>query len=125
MRSLAIIAALAGLMGAAGVALAARAAHGGSDPNLMLAAMFLVIHAAALPGLAAFGRSCGRPHGFALAGGMLALGASLFSGDLAMRGLAGSKLFDFAAPIGGSLLILGWLALMVAGLMAAFQARQG
>ena len=44
-------------------------------------------------------------------GSSLALGTLLFSGDLAKRGFAGAKLFPFAAPIGGSLMILSWAAL--------------
>ena len=43
----------------------------------------------------------------------VALGLALFSGDLAMRALAGQPLFRMAAPLGGSTLILAWLALAV------------
>ncbi len=38
-------------------------------------------------------------------------GLALFSGDLAMRALAGQPIFRMAAPIGGGTLILAWIAL--------------
>jgi uncharacterized membrane protein YgdD (TMEM256/DUF423 family) len=46
----------------------------------------------------------------------------LFSGDIAARVLMGGRLFPMAAPIGGSLLILGWL---VVGLSAVWRRHQG
>jgi uncharacterized membrane protein YgdD (TMEM256/DUF423 family) len=45
------------------------------------------------------------------AGAALALGTLLFAGDLSSRAFAGGKLFPFAAPAGGSLMILAWIAL--------------
>jgi uncharacterized membrane protein YgdD (TMEM256/DUF423 family) len=39
------------------------------------------------------------------------LGATLFSGDIALRALAGHRLFAMAAPSGGMILIAAWLAL--------------
>ncbi len=104
---------LAGLMGAAGVALAARAAHAGNDASLMTAALFLLIHATAMIGLAAL-----APAGRWLAGAglVLALGTLLFSTDLAIRHFGGSGLFAMAAPAGGVLMILGWLAVCLAAL---------
>ena len=119
MRMNGLLTACAGLMGAAGVALAARAAHGGNDAGLMSAAMFLLIHAAALPELAAVrgDGAAGKTMGLALA--VLIAGTCLFSGDLALRGLAGAKLFANAAPIGGMAMILGWLAVAMSGLAGA------
>ncbi|MGC2124531.1 MAG: DUF423 domain-containing protein, partial [Xanthobacteraceae bacterium] len=46
------------------------------------------------------------------------LGAVLFSGDIALRALAGHRLFPFAAPTGGFILIAAWLALAIAALAA-------
>jgi len=43
----------------------------------------------------------------------LGCAAALFSGDLAMRALAGARLFPFAAPIGGTAMLLFWLAIAV------------
>ncbi len=47
--------------------------------------------------------------------------AALFAGDLTMRQYAGHSLFPMAAPTGGTLLIVSWLALAV----AAAWPRQG
>jgi uncharacterized membrane protein YgdD (TMEM256/DUF423 family) len=109
---------LACLMGAAGVALWARAAHGGGLPNLVTAAQFLHIHASAVLALTAC-RKQGLMHDAAARWGIavLIIGTLLFAGDLAMRTLAGTGLFPMAAPIGGSLLIVGWLMLGLAALL--------
>ncbi len=48
------------------------------------------------------------------------LGGVLFSGDIAMRAFLGHRLFAMAAPSGGVILIIGWLALAAAGLGALF-----
>ena len=96
----------AGIAGAAGVAGAAAAEHGGRN-NLRLAALFLLLHA---PALLAVGLG-DRERKFAPAALMLTLGLAVFSGDLAARDLLGRALFPMAAPLGGGLLILGWLAL--------------
>ena len=42
------------------------------------------------------------------------IAAALFATDLTLRQYAGHSLFPFAAPTGGTLLILSWLALAVA-----------
>jgi uncharacterized membrane protein YgdD (TMEM256/DUF423 family) len=108
---------LASLMGAAGIALWARAAHGGL-PNLVTAAQFLLIHAAAVLAITA-SRKQGLMHDAAArwAVSILILGTVLFAGDLTFRALAGAGLFPMAAPIGGSALIGGWLILAVATLL--------
>jgi uncharacterized membrane protein YgdD (TMEM256/DUF423 family) len=46
------------------------------------------------------------------------LGAALFSGDIALRAFAGHRLFPFAAPSGGMILIAAWLGLVAAALVA-------
>lgn len=100
-----------GVVGALGVAASARASHGGGE-NLAIAAEFLLFHAPLLIGLAALIRTrlVGARAG-ALVLALFLLGLALFSGDLAMRALAGQPLFQMAAPIGGGTLILAWLAL--------------
>jgi uncharacterized membrane protein YgdD (TMEM256/DUF423 family) len=105
--------ALAGLFGAAGIGAAAWAAHRSTDPDLQIAAYFLLIHAAAIAGVAAQQRT-----GFLTAASILAAGALLFCGDLMLRALAGTRLFAMAAPAGGTLMILGWLMLTVASVRA-------
>ncbi len=111
---------LAGLAGAAGVALAAAAAHLGGV-GLETAATFLILHAAALVGISALAAGApGMPFArVALIGGfILFVGLALFSGDLAARAFLDDRLFPMAAPIGGSLLIGGWIVLAIS---AAFR----
>ncbi len=101
------------LMGACGVALAAAGAHRSGNPIVTTAAYFLLFHAAALVGFCALLQSR-RSLVLASAGTMVALGATLFSGDLALRGLAEVTLVHMAAPTGGMLMIIGWLIAAVA-----------
>ncbi len=107
------LAALACLMGAAGVAVAALAAHADGGDMAKTASLFLVLHAAALLGLSAHTRIGEGSKGQLIAGFALAAGAILFSGDLAGHAFFGARLFPYAAPIGGSLMILSWLALAI------------
>jgi uncharacterized membrane protein YgdD (TMEM256/DUF423 family) len=46
------------------------------------------------------------------------LGSALFAGDIALRAFVGYPLFPMAAPTGGVALILAWLALAVAAILA-------
>lgn len=116
MRSPFVIATIAALQGAAGVSLAAAAAHVDANPLLDTASRYLMIHACAGLALAALGRSS-PPAARWLAGAALALqaGVTLFSADLAARVYLGGKLFLFAAPTGGGLTIVAWLALALWG----------
>ena len=111
---------LAGVMGAGGVILAAVGAHLATGTGLESAAYMLLFHAAAILGATAILQQglLWRP----LAGVALAawsLGGVLFSGDLALRALAGHRLFPIAAPSGGTLLISGWVLLAIAAMVAA------
>jgi uncharacterized membrane protein YgdD (TMEM256/DUF423 family) len=47
----------------------------------------------------------------------------MFSGDIALRAFAGQRLFPFAAPTGGTILILAWLAVALAGVLAVVRAN--
>src|SRR5919199_620270 len=96
-----ILAGLAALAGLSGVALSAAAAHGPGGPQLETAGRFLLVHAAALLGLAGLmgiGQLSLRIG--TLAGLALVLGLLLFCGDLVRRAYAGSALFPMAAPRG-------------------------
>ncbi|HLN08478.1 MAG TPA: DUF423 domain-containing protein [Xanthobacteraceae bacterium] len=106
---------LAGLMGAAGVVLAAASAHAGSGVRLDSAGYMLLFHAPALmSGVIALDRGLlWRPFGMAALGGFV-IGSTLFAGDVALRAFAGSRLFPMAAPTGGIILIVSWLALAAA-----------
>lgn len=101
-----------GLCGAAGVALSAAAAHlGGAFVGT--AASFLLMHA---PVFLAAGL-LGANRVLRIGSLVLLAGLLLFCGDLLARDFLGSKLFPMSAPIGGALLIAGWLALAASALV--------
>ncbi len=101
---------LAGLCGALGIASYAGAAHAG-ESHLGTIAPLLLAHAPALLFLSLIAAT----NRVAQIGGIiLVAGLALFCGDLFMRDVTGNRLFPFAAPTGGSLMILGWLCLGVA-----------
>lgn len=123
LRSPPLLATLAALMGAAGVALAAASAHGEGNELGKTAALFLMLQGASLIGVSALG--AGAPAlapRLTLAG--LALGAAtiLFSADLAARAFWQARLFPFAAPIGGTAMIVAWLAIALICAHAAWRA---
>jgi uncharacterized membrane protein YgdD (TMEM256/DUF423 family) len=121
-RSPLILAASAAFLGAAGVVLAAAAEHAGGGDLGRTAALFLILHAAAGLGVAAHARLApASSRGLVAAGFAMEAGAALFAGDLAVRAFTGERLFPFAAPIGGSTMILAWLA---TGLLFAAAARR-
>ena len=98
----------AGLIGAAGVALAAAAAHAGGS-HIGTASNFLLFHAAIFLAIGtASGNRILKAGGFALL-----LGLALFAGDLVSLDYLGHRLFPFAAPAGGFLLIAGWLTIAI------------
>jgi uncharacterized membrane protein YgdD (TMEM256/DUF423 family) len=113
-----LLIALAGLMGAVGVALAAASAHGADATRLATASTMLLFHATAtLATVALIAR--GLLHGgigLAAAIGFM-LGASLFATDLTLRQYAGHALFPYAAPTGGTLMILSWLAVTLSAVV--------
>lgn len=102
----------AALFGAAGVALSAAASHGGSA-NVATAANFLLFHAPALIALSLVVTGGRILH---IGAAVLLVAVLLFSGDLLARDYLGQRLFPFAAPIGGTGMILGWLMLALGGL---------
>jgi uncharacterized membrane protein YgdD (TMEM256/DUF423 family) len=108
-----ILVAAGGLCGALGVALSAMAAHrGGAFTGT--AASFLLMHA---PVFLAIGLVGGnrilRTGCLILLGGLV-----VFSGDLLARDFLGSRLFPLAAPVGGTLLMVGWLAIAASALVS-------
>jgi uncharacterized membrane protein YgdD (TMEM256/DUF423 family) len=114
-RSLRILVALAAVMGADGVILAAGAAHQPDATRLAAASSMLLFHATAVLATAALiERSIIHPKiGITAAFGFV-VATALFAGDLTLRQYAGHSLFSMAAPTGGTLLIVSWLALAVA-----------
>jgi uncharacterized membrane protein YgdD (TMEM256/DUF423 family) len=106
---------LAGVMGADGVILAAASAHQPDATRLAAASSMLLFHATAVLGAVALAER-GLIHvriGMVAAWGFV-VATALFAGDLTLRQYAGHSLFPMAAPTGGTLLILSWLALAVA-----------
>jgi uncharacterized membrane protein YgdD (TMEM256/DUF423 family) len=113
------VAALSGLAGALSVVLAAVAAHGSAGPMLENGSRFLMLHAIAALGVAALAGGLPRRRGLLLVAAWLLLaGGFVFCADLAARSLAGSRLFPMAAPLGGTLVILGWAWLSLVSLVA-------
>jgi uncharacterized membrane protein YgdD (TMEM256/DUF423 family) len=114
-----VLIALAGLMGAAGIILLAAGAHAAPGAGLDGAGQMFLFHAAAVIALAAaLGQGLAfRPLALAAAIGLV-VGATLFSADIAMRALAGHRLFPFAVPSGGFILIASWLAVAASAVIA-------
>lgn len=96
-----------GLAGAAGIAASAAGMHAYADSHLGLAGQMLIMHAAALLALA--GPLPGSRRVARAAALVMIVGLALFCGDIAMRAIAERPLFPFAAPYGGSILILAWI----------------
>ncbi len=117
--ALTILIVLTGLMGAGGIILSAAGAHAAPNAGLDSAAYMLLFHAAALLGGAALMQQgvLWRPLMLAVLVAWV-VGATLFSGDIALRAFAGHRLFAFAAPTGGIVLIAAWLALSAAAIGA-------
>ena len=106
---------LAGIMGADGVILAAASAHQADASRLASASSMLLFHSSAVLAVVALAER-GVIHariGIAAAFGFV-IATGLFAGDLTLRQYAGHGLFPFAAPTGGTLLIISWLVLAVA-----------
>ncbi len=102
-------------MGAAGVALAAAAAHRVPTPAMASAAQMLMVHAVAALAVSSWAvRSATAAGWWRVAARVMLLGVALFSGDIALKGFEVGSLFPMAAPIGGSLTILGWVLVAVA-----------
>ena len=112
--------AAAGLNGAMGVALGSWAAHGLEGrltPEALdwirTGASYQLWHAAALLGLAAVAaRHFSRL--IAVAGIGFGLGAFLFGGSLYLYAWTGRVWLATITPIGGALMIAGWLAVLAA-----------
>ena len=106
----------AALAGAGAVMLAASSAHladAGARPDVDLASRFLLFHALALMGIAALIRPGAR--WLHVAGTLFVAGSLCFAGGLCLAALV-DRGFVPLVPVGGTLLILGWLALFVAAL---------
>ncbi len=109
----------AGAYGFIAVAVGAFAAHGLEVSERALAALdtgvdFALLHAAVLLGLAAMGDKGGRLTAFA--GWAFVIGIALFSGSLFVFGLTEITNHLWITPIGGILLLAGWILVIATGL---------
>lgn len=113
----------AGLAGAVGVALSAVAAHKIDSPALATAATMLTLHAAAAIAVAAVGVRLPRSTLWSGAALLMLAAVSLFSGEIAFHTLTGNMSFQILAPIGGTLMILSWVAVAGLAITGWFQSR--
>jgi len=121
-RSPLVLAGVAALMGAAGVALAAAGVHANGGELAERAALFLLLHAAAALAIAAHARSApASSRALVMVGFVMEAGAILFSAELAMHVFTGERVFPFAAPIGGTTMLLAWIALAVVFAIASWR----
>lgn len=110
---------LAALMGLSGVALLAAAAHVTGTTNVQTAGQMLLFHASTVMGATAARKaSLLRDWLARIAISVMILGVVLFAADLSRRGFSSAALFPRAAPIGGVLMLGGWLGLALAALFA-------
>ena len=114
------ILAAAGINGAMGAAIGAWAAHGleGRLPPAAIewirtGASYQLWHAAALLGLAALA-SRHATHLIGVAAIGFGLGALMFGGSLYLYAWTGQTWLAMITPVGGGLMILGWLAVLAA-----------
>jgi uncharacterized membrane protein YgdD (TMEM256/DUF423 family) len=113
-RTYRILIVLAAIMGADGVILAAASAHLPDASRLAAASSMLLFHATAVLGTVALAERGLADIRIAIAAAFgFVVAAALFAGDLTLRQYAGHGLFPMAAPTGGTLLIVSWLALAV------------
>jgi uncharacterized membrane protein YgdD (TMEM256/DUF423 family) len=113
-RSPFVLAGVAALMGAAGVALAAAGVHENGGELAQRGALFLLLHACAALAIAAHaGIATASARALVIVGFVMEAGATLFSGELAIHVFTGERIFPFAAPLGGTTMILSWIALAV------------
>lgn len=99
---------LAGLIGASGVALSAVAAHGDEERLTGTAAALCLAQA---PALLALYAGFDRIRTATIAALLIGLGCLLFASDLMYRSKTGTGFFPMSAPTGGTMMILGWIAL--------------
>lgn len=117
--------AMGGIFGAIGVASAAAASHSDTTGLLGPASVMLLAHA---PALIALYAAKAHIQFVSLAAVILTLGTILFTSDLAVNfvnrtginqsGLLPDGIFPMAAPIGGVLMIAGWLVIIVCSFFA-------
>ncbi|MBK9123202.1 MAG: DUF423 domain-containing protein [Chloroflexi bacterium] len=116
-----VIAVLGALLGASGVALGAFGAHGlsavleanGRTATYDTAVRYHLIHAAALIGIAALAAAL-NTSALVPAGVVLTIGTAVFSGALYLLAIFDLRIMGAIAPIGGVLMVAGWVWVLIA-----------
>lgn len=119
MRSLLGLAALVGFASVAAGAFGAHGATGAAKDWLRTAGEYGLIHALAVFAATGLAREGSRAAG--VAGWLFLAGATIFSGSLDVMALSGQLWLGAVTPIGGLLLLAGWVSLAV----AAFRLKAG
>ncbi|MCK4939692.1 MAG: DUF423 domain-containing protein [Rhodospirillaceae bacterium] len=112
---------LAGLNAAISIGLGAYGWHSLGDTEavrdiFMMGSQYQMWHALGMVGVAILLNAGGPRRTLLAVGGLFQLGIILFSGTLYAFGLLDVLLVAGAAPVGGAVLILGWLTLAWTGL---------
>lgn len=114
---------VASLLGASGVVLGAMGAHGlhsklverGMLENWRTAVLYQLFHATAVLGVSALCETSSSPHDLRLkrAGQLLTLGTTMFCGSIYLLcfEIGPKKILGPATPIGGMVMISGWVML--------------
>lgn len=118
-RTTPIAIAVAGLLGAGGVALAAAAAHVAAGDAVRAAAEIAMVHAAASIAIVAYASHSRSPAAWRGIAAAMLLGAGLFSTTVGLGALADLRPLPMLAPIGGSLTIIAWIGVAIAGVIEA------
>lgn len=115
-----VFAMMAGILGAIGVAAGAFGAHGLEgkvEPRLLevfeTAARYQMYHALALLGVAWIAGQT-QSTAASVAGWSFIIGVLIFSGSLYLMTFTGMRWLGAITPIGGTALIVGWIALVFA-----------
>lgn len=119
-----LLAAVSALLAGLGVALAAAGAHlpnGGALTRT--ASIFLLLHAVAGVGISSHARIACHANALVLLSFALLAGAALFAADLAVKDFSSERLFLYAAPIGGTIMVVTWAALALAFAIEAVRKR--
>lgn len=104
--------AFAGLYGGSGIAAYAAASHIGGYYDAI--APLLLGNGAALIGLSVASKT---NIVMRLSGVLIIIGVGLFVSDIMSRELFEGRLFPYAAPLGGTINIIGWLLLVISAFL--------
>lgn len=117
-RSWRTLGALFALTGVAAGAFGAHALRASLSPASLAtwqtAVQYQFVHALALLAVGLWMRTARQPGALRLAGVCFSLGILLFSGSLYLLALSGVGVLGMVTPLGGTLFIVGWLAVLKA-----------